>query len=307
MELKGINYFPFSIDFFENDRIALLEAEFGNDGTIVILKLFTKIYRNGYYLEWGADECLLFSRKNGMAEKTVQAIVGKAIDRGLFDRESFERFGILTSIEIQEQFFTVAAKRKNKLSNEMNYLLIGLSKYKSVRTNENSQPKPETDAKIRNQPGENSTPPDHSKGKNSKRNFSSSSCMRETATNCGKIFAGFQAELLDNEDWRASVVRMSGKSIASLQVVPEVMDMFDMHVISIGKSGEIRNSNQYAEHFINWWRCMKFRSAAEIDAYNQQRIQEAKRSAQPETKSKVRQAVELGNVVSANVKKIMLG
>lgn len=168
MELKGINYFPFSIDFFEDNRIALLEAEFGNDGTIVILKLFTKIYRNGYYLEWGTDECLLFSRKNGMAEKTVQAIVGKAIDRGLFDRESFERFGILTSVEIQEQFFTVAAKRKNKLSNEMNYLLIDLSKYKSVRTNENSQPKPEIDAKILNPPGENSTPPNHSKGKERK-------------------------------------------------------------------------------------------------------------------------------------------
>ena len=62
---------------------------------------------------------------------------------------------------------------------------------------------------------------------------------------------------------------------------------------------------------------MKFRSVTEIETFNRQRNNEAKgalaagkgfaRFAQPEKKSKVRQAVELGDAVSANVKKIMLG
>ena len=45
MELKGIDYFPFSINFFEDNKIALLEAEFGSDGVVVILKLLSRIYR----------------------------------------------------------------------------------------------------------------------------------------------------------------------------------------------------------------------------------------------------------------------
>ena len=31
MELKGVDYFPFSIDFFEDNKIALIEAEFGSN------------------------------------------------------------------------------------------------------------------------------------------------------------------------------------------------------------------------------------------------------------------------------------
>lgn len=63
MELKGIDYFPFSINFFEDNKIALLEAEFGSDGVVVILKLLSRIYRGGFYCHWEDDDCLLFARK----------------------------------------------------------------------------------------------------------------------------------------------------------------------------------------------------------------------------------------------------
>ena len=166
MELKGIDYFPFSINFFEDNKIALLEAEFGSDGVVVILKLLSRIYRGGYYCHWEDDDCLLFARKamDGMAAETVRAIVAKAVERGLFDRESFERHAILTSVEIQEQFFTVAARRKRVLSNGMDYLLIDLSKYKSVRVKEFPQPKAEMDAKS-------SDLPEQSKGKEKKGEY----------------------------------------------------------------------------------------------------------------------------------------
>ena len=83
MELKGIDYFPFSINFFEDNKIALLEAEFGSDGVVVILKLLSRIYRGGYYCHWEDDDCLLFARKamDGMAAETVRAIVAKAVER----------------------------------------------------------------------------------------------------------------------------------------------------------------------------------------------------------------------------------
>lgn len=260
MELKGIDYFPFSVDFFENNKIALLEAEFGNDGMVVILKLLSKIYRNGYFLEWGTDECLLFARKamDGMAVETVQAIVGKALDRGFFDRESFERFGILTSVEIQEQFFTVAAKRKKKLSNEMDYLLIDLSKYKRVRAAEFSQPKPPMDAKSDGQPAENPDPEGQSKGKKRKGNerieeehslapFKSGECESDR-----EQWKRWKAELLADEDWQASAVRQSGQGIGFNEQLPGKIDEFCDFLVSVGEEKSAGTKKNFVRRFHYW-------------------------------------------------------
>ena len=43
MLLKGMDYFPLSTDFFEEDKIALIEAEFGEKGLVILLKLFCKM------------------------------------------------------------------------------------------------------------------------------------------------------------------------------------------------------------------------------------------------------------------------
>ena len=292
---KGLDYFPVDTNILSDLKVRRIKRKYGAESFLLYMTLLCDIYANSFYIY--ADDNYLFdlSEKMQMSESQTLEMVLAMVKIGLFDSQLFQKKRILTSASIQKRFFPAKRSRMDLFDNdEIELVLVKIDSAKTpVITAETSQ----------NEGLSTQSKEEKSKGNTS----SSSSCVRETTTNCGKIFAGFQAELLDNEDWRASVVRMSGKGIATLQVVPEVMDMFDMHVISIGKSGEIRNSNQYAEHFINWWRCMRFRSAAEIEAYHQQRIQEAKRSAQPEKKSKVRQAVELGDVVSANVKKIMLG
>lgn len=329
MDLKGIDYFPFSIDFFDDNKIALIEAEFGSNGVVVLLKIYCKIYRNGFFCEWTPDDCMLFARKmtNGMTPEEVQAIIDKALERNVFDKKSYESFGLLTSIEIQKQFFFIAARRKEIRIEKTACLLIDLSSYKNICFGSQESLKPE---KVDNSGSNVDILPENvdsakqrkgkikeSKGKESKENLSSSSssaCV--TQKSCREIFAGYREELLGDEDWQDSVVMMSGKGVAVVQLLPEVMEMFDMHAISMGRIGEIRNRNQYAEHFINWWRCMKFRSATEIETYNQLRNNEVggepaakgfRRYTLPEKKSKVQQAFELSELVSADVKKMMLG
>ena len=47
MLLKGMDYFPLSTDFFEEDKIALIEAEFGEKGLVILLKFFAKYTKTG--------------------------------------------------------------------------------------------------------------------------------------------------------------------------------------------------------------------------------------------------------------------
>ena len=55
----GIDYFSFDVDFFNDDKIQLIEAEFGIKGSITAIRLLCKIYNEGYFYGWGEDQCLL--------------------------------------------------------------------------------------------------------------------------------------------------------------------------------------------------------------------------------------------------------
>ena len=61
----GLDYFE--LDCLLNDKIRLIQAEFGLKGFAVIVKLYQKIYGgNGYYCEWNEDILLLFLVENGL-------------------------------------------------------------------------------------------------------------------------------------------------------------------------------------------------------------------------------------------------
>lgn len=65
----GLDYFPFDVDFFNDEKIVAISGEFGIKGEIVVIKLLCAIYRNGYFILWNdllnsnsletCPECLL--------------------------------------------------------------------------------------------------------------------------------------------------------------------------------------------------------------------------------------------------------
>lgn len=113
---QGIDYFPFDVDFFEDDKVALIEAEFGAKGVIVAIRLLCKIYKtNGYYYQWGEDECLLLSRQlgDGFAPSLVKEILAGLIRRSFFDKGVFDRSGILTSAGIQRRYLEAIKGRSS--------------------------------------------------------------------------------------------------------------------------------------------------------------------------------------------------
>lgn len=103
----------FKLDCVTDDKIELLEAEFGLQAFAVVVRLWQKIYGGeGYYCDWNEDVALVFAKKNNVGAKVVSEIVLASIKRGIFDKGMFEKYGILTSHGIQSRYFEAVGRRK---------------------------------------------------------------------------------------------------------------------------------------------------------------------------------------------------
>ena len=129
---QGIDYFPFDVDFFEDDKISLVSEEFGGLArpAVVAIKLLCKIYKtNGYYYQWGEDECLLFTNQlgKGFTSNFVKEVVAGLIRRSFFDKGVYDKFGILTSVGIQRRYLE-AIKGRTDFSPKPEIWLLGVKK-----------------------------------------------------------------------------------------------------------------------------------------------------------------------------------
>lgn len=111
-----------------NDKIKLIEAEFGIKGFAIIVKLYQKIYmERGYYCEWNEDTSLLFNAQlggnSGVTKNLIDDIITASIRRGIFSKDLYEKYKILTSKRIQEQYFD-AVSRRDRVEVEKEYLLV---------------------------------------------------------------------------------------------------------------------------------------------------------------------------------------
>lgn len=128
----GIPWFPFDVHL--DDKFGLIEAEFGSAGFSVVVKLFQKIYgEQGYYCEWTEDVALLFSsEKARLGYNVVSEIVSASIRRGMFDKNIYDKYRVLTSKGIQKRYFE-AVSRRLSVEVKKEYLLVKLDpKYKNV-------------------------------------------------------------------------------------------------------------------------------------------------------------------------------
>ena len=119
---SGIEYFP--LDVTLDSKLDLIEAEFGVTGFGVVVHLLQEIYgQEGYYAEWTEDVALLFARKYGLGGNAVSEILAASIKRGMFDKEIFDKYHVLTSRGIQKRYFEAVSRRK-VLEVDYNILLV---------------------------------------------------------------------------------------------------------------------------------------------------------------------------------------
>jgi len=109
----GLDYFPLNIDMDEEDeRVYMLEAEFGIQGFGILIKLLMWIYRNGYYYHWGEKEQIFFARKKAIDVTLCRQVCDFCIQNGFFCKHLFDKYGILTSRGIQKRYFEAVQRRK---------------------------------------------------------------------------------------------------------------------------------------------------------------------------------------------------
>ena len=126
MAKSGIDYFPFDVTL--NAKFELIEAEFGLTGFGVVVHLLQEIYgKAGYYIEWTEEVALLFARKVGLGGSVVSEIIEASIRRGMFDKEKYDKYHVLTSKGIQERYFEAVSRRKT-LEVDYNILLVDVAK-----------------------------------------------------------------------------------------------------------------------------------------------------------------------------------
>lgn len=127
---KGIDYFP--LDVVLDDDLRLIEAEFKLKGFAVVVKLYQKIYGGfGYYCEWTKEVALLFSDEVRLGRNVVSEIVEASFRRGIFDRDIFEKFGVLTSRGIQKRYLDAVSRRK-KIELIKEYLLLTIPEIRDI-------------------------------------------------------------------------------------------------------------------------------------------------------------------------------
>lgn len=122
MAKSGIDYFPLDVSL--DKKFELIEAEFGLTGFGVVVHLLQEIYgKEGYYIEWTEEVALLFARRYGLGGGVVSEIVEASVRRGMFDKEIYDKYRVLTSKGIQKRYFEAVSRRKS-LEVDYNILLV---------------------------------------------------------------------------------------------------------------------------------------------------------------------------------------
>ena len=121
----GINYFPVGVNFMEENAMEVIEAKYGIKGPAIVLKLLCKIYKEGYFIRWDEEQCLIFANKAGREVQVaeVQGIIEILFIKGIMDKNSYLENGILTSESIQKVWMEATKRRKRELS-ELPYLMV---------------------------------------------------------------------------------------------------------------------------------------------------------------------------------------
>ena len=100
----GLDYFPFDIDFFDDEKIMAISGEFGIKGEITTVKLLCAIYRNGYFIEWNdLFKFKLLKNLPGISPELLDSIVSRLVRWGFFNKDLFDSTGVLTSKGIQKR------------------------------------------------------------------------------------------------------------------------------------------------------------------------------------------------------------
>lgn len=128
----GLNYFPFDVDFFEDDRIFDLLDRYGPLGVNIYICILCIVYKDGYYSEIPLDKLSrmitkMIGNKWVKNKKAVAQVVHFCSEIGLIDDDLMTK-NIITSVGIQRRYYEVAVIRMKRQLYSLKYWLLGSEK-----------------------------------------------------------------------------------------------------------------------------------------------------------------------------------
>ena len=161
----GLDYFP--LDCNIDDNLELIEAEFGLQGFAIVVKIWQKIYSNGYYIEWDDDSALLFSRKINTELSVINSVINSCFRRNLFDEKLYKKYKILTSSGIQKRYLTACQNSKRRTISFIQEFKLVNSEFTVIITELTSiNSEFSTQKKVKESIGDNTFIPEFSEFKN---------------------------------------------------------------------------------------------------------------------------------------------
>ena len=142
MKKTGIDFFPYpssnSVD------VNTILAEYGAMGVYAYTALLQIIYNEkGYFFEASNRNIATLKFQNGIDRDNdvIEKVMEFALGLGLFSQKMYKDYGILTSEEIQCNYF-IAVKRRTNLCIEEKYLLgEGIKMYEEMKEKEEEKAK----------------------------------------------------------------------------------------------------------------------------------------------------------------------
>jgi hypothetical protein len=138
----GLKYFHIPINFPNQPALLKAEEKLGIEFCDHVLNIATRlhclIYSFGYYMKWDEENAYQIAKYAGrtITSETVIKIINALVETGFFDRELFEKYSILTSVEIQQSWRGAIKSLKRKAFIDNKYELSPRNAGVSSGTNE---------------------------------------------------------------------------------------------------------------------------------------------------------------------------
>lgn len=130
----GVDYFPKDTDFYSDDKVRLLRAEFGAKGMYILDYLLCDIYgKNGYFTKWDKNRCFLVSDGAGCGcnPEYISEFISGCCRCSFFDERVLNAFGVLTSAGIQRRYIRMFNSR-DEIQIIAEYWLLNVDDKKDV-------------------------------------------------------------------------------------------------------------------------------------------------------------------------------
>lgn len=92
------------VDMFQDIKIRKLIKYQQGDAVTIYTLLLCLIYKNGYYMLWDEELPFIVSEQTGFKEAHINEVIKCCLSLGLFSKEVFKEYHVLTSKGIQERY-----------------------------------------------------------------------------------------------------------------------------------------------------------------------------------------------------------